>query len=38
LGLTGPVVVQGYLFGAPAPAEELDFTRYDESRRFDSVA
>jgi diguanylate cyclase (GGDEF)-like protein/PAS domain S-box-containing protein len=38
LRASGVKFVQGYLFGAPAPAEELDFTRYEESRRFDSVA
>jgi diguanylate cyclase (GGDEF)-like protein/PAS domain S-box-containing protein len=38
LRASGVKFVQGYLFGAPAPAEELDFKRYDEGRRFDSVA
>jgi len=30
--------VQGYLFGAPVRAEEIDFKRFEENRRLDSVA
>ena len=35
---SGVKYVQGYLFGAPRPATELDFNRFDGSRRLDNVA
>jgi diguanylate cyclase (GGDEF)-like protein len=38
LRASGVNYVQGYLFGAPCPAEEIDFKRYEENRRLDSVA
>jgi diguanylate cyclase (GGDEF)-like protein len=38
LRASGVNYVQGYLFGAPVPAEEIDFKRFDENRRLDSVA
>jgi len=38
LRASGVNYVQGYLFGAPCPAEKLDFKRFEESRRLDSVA
>jgi diguanylate cyclase (GGDEF)-like protein/PAS domain S-box-containing protein len=38
LRASGVNYVQGYLFGAPCPAEEIDFKRFDENRRLDSVA
>jgi diguanylate cyclase (GGDEF)-like protein len=38
LRASGVKYVQGYLFGAPCPAAELDFKRYDGSRRLDNVA
>jgi diguanylate cyclase (GGDEF)-like protein/PAS domain S-box-containing protein len=38
LRASGVNYVQGYLFGAPCPAEEIDFRRFEENRRLDSVA
>jgi diguanylate cyclase (GGDEF)-like protein/PAS domain S-box-containing protein len=38
LRASGVNYVQGYLFGAPCPAEEIDFKRFEENRRLDSVA
>jgi diguanylate cyclase (GGDEF)-like protein/PAS domain S-box-containing protein len=38
LRASGVNYVQGYLFGAPCPAEEIDFKRFEEKRRLDSVA
>jgi diguanylate cyclase (GGDEF)-like protein len=38
LRASGVKFVQGYLFGAPCPAEEIDFKRYDGTRRLDNVA
>ncbi len=38
LRASGVNYVQGYLFGAPCPSEELDFKRFEESRRLDNVA
>ena len=38
LRASGVNYVQGYLFGAPCPAEEIDFKRFEESRRLESVA
>ena len=38
LRASGVNYVQGYLFGAPARAEEIDFRRFEENRRLDSVA
>jgi diguanylate cyclase (GGDEF)-like protein len=38
LRASGVNYVQGYLFGAPVPAEEIDFKRFEENRRLDSVA
>ena len=38
LRASGVKYVQGYLFGAPCPAAELDFKRFDGSRRLDNVA
>jgi diguanylate cyclase (GGDEF)-like protein len=38
LRASGVKYVQGYLFGAPCPADELDFKRFDGTRRFDNVA
>ena len=38
LRASGVNYVQGYLFGAPARAEEIDFKRFEENRRLDSVA
>jgi diguanylate cyclase (GGDEF)-like protein len=38
LRASGVNYVQGYLFGAPCPAEDIDFKRFEENRRLDSVA
>jgi diguanylate cyclase (GGDEF)-like protein/PAS domain S-box-containing protein len=38
LRASGVNYVQGYLFGAPCTAEEIDFKRFEENRRLDSVA
>ena len=38
LRASGVKYVQGYLFGAPCPAAELDFKRFDRTRRLDYVA
>jgi predicted signal transduction protein with EAL and GGDEF domain len=38
LRASGVKYVQGYLFGAPCPAEELDFKRFDGNRKLDNVA
>jgi EAL domain-containing protein (putative c-di-GMP-specific phosphodiesterase class I) len=38
LRASGVKYVQGYLFGAPCPAAELDFKRFDGTRRLDNVA
>ena len=38
LRASGVNYVQGYLFGAPCAAEEIDFKRFEENRRLDSVA
>jgi diguanylate cyclase (GGDEF)-like protein len=38
LRASGVNYVQGYLFGAPVCAEEIDFKRFEENRRLDSVA
>jgi diguanylate cyclase (GGDEF)-like protein/PAS domain S-box-containing protein len=38
LRASGVNYVQGYLFGAPVRAEEIDFKRFEENRRLDSVA
>ena len=38
LRASGVKYVQGYLFGAPCPAAELDFKRFDGTRRFESAA
>jgi EAL domain-containing protein (putative c-di-GMP-specific phosphodiesterase class I) len=38
LRASGVKYVQGYLFGAPCPAAEIDFKRFDGTRRLDYVA
>ena len=38
LRASGVRYVQGYLFGAPCPAAELDFKRFEGTRRLDNVA
>jgi diguanylate cyclase (GGDEF)-like protein len=38
LRASGVKYVQGYLFGAPCPAAELDFKRFEGTRRLDNVA
>jgi len=38
LRASGVNYVQGYLFGAPCPAAELDFKRFDGGRRLEHVA
>jgi diguanylate cyclase (GGDEF)-like protein/PAS domain S-box-containing protein len=38
LRASGVNYVQGYLFGAPCAAEDIDFKRFEENRRLDSVA
>jgi diguanylate cyclase (GGDEF)-like protein/PAS domain S-box-containing protein len=38
LRASGVKYVQGYLFGAPCPVAELDFKRFDGTRRLDYVA
>jgi diguanylate cyclase (GGDEF)-like protein/PAS domain S-box-containing protein len=38
LRASGVNYVQGYLFGAPCPAAEIDFKRFDGTRRLENVA
>jgi diguanylate cyclase (GGDEF)-like protein/PAS domain S-box-containing protein len=38
LRASGVNYVQGYLFGAPCTAEEIDFKRFEENRRLEIVA
>jgi diguanylate cyclase (GGDEF)-like protein/PAS domain S-box-containing protein len=38
LRASGVNYVQGYLFGAPCPADEIDFKKFDGGRRLENVA